>query len=160
MQTETQHALDNIKQSIELLKRHLNLEEAQTRILKIEETSSAVGFWNDQKNAQNLMREKTTLENKIQSINDLENGLNDQLEMLQLANDEQDQELISEIEKAIKNLSVVAGKSKLKLFCRAKRIKIIVLLKFTPVQVVLKHKTGLQCFFECILGGQSREGLK
>ena len=57
MQTETQHALDNIKQSIELLKRHLNLEEAQTRILKIEETSSAVDFWNDQKNAQNLMRE-------------------------------------------------------------------------------------------------------
>ena len=44
MQTEIQHALDNIKQSIELLKRHLNLEEAQTRILKIEETSSAVGF--------------------------------------------------------------------------------------------------------------------
>ena len=64
MQTETQHALDNIKQSIELLKRHLNLEEAQTRILKIEETSSAVDFWNDQKNAQNLMREKTILENK------------------------------------------------------------------------------------------------
>ena len=30
---------------------------------------------------------------------DLENGLNEQLEMLQLANDEQDQELISEIEK-------------------------------------------------------------
>ena len=50
MQTETQHALDNIKQSIELLKRHLNLEEAQSRILKIEETSSATGFWNDQKN--------------------------------------------------------------------------------------------------------------
>ena len=113
MQTEIQHALDNIKQSIELLKRHLNLEEAQTRILRIEETSSAVGFWNDQKNAQNLMREKTTLENKIQSINDLENGLDDQLEMLQLANDEQDQELISEIEKAIKNLSVVAGKKQI-----------------------------------------------
>ena len=113
MQTETQHALDNIKQSIELLKRHLNLEEAQSRILKIEETSSATGFWNDQKNAQNLMREKTTLENKIQSINDLENGLNDQLEMLQLANDEQDQELISETEKAIKNLSVVAGKKQI-----------------------------------------------
>ena len=70
MQTETQHALDNIKQSIELLKRHLNLEEAQTRILKIEETSSAVDFWNDQKNAQNLMREKTILENKIQNIID------------------------------------------------------------------------------------------
>ena len=113
MQTETQHALDSIKQSVELLKRHLNLEEARTRILKIEETSSAVGFWNDQKNAQNLMREKTMLENKIQSINDLENGLNDQLEMLQLANDEQDQELISEIEKAIKNLSVVAGKKQI-----------------------------------------------
>ena len=76
MQTETQHALDNIKQSIELLKRHLNLEEAQTRILKIEETSSAVGFWNDPKNAQNLMREKTTLENnKLQSFLTKENVL-------------------------------------------------------------------------------------
>ena len=40
------------------------------------------------------MREKTTLENKIQSINDLENGLKRPLEMLQLKNDEQDQELI------------------------------------------------------------------
>ena len=43
MQTEIQHALDNIKQSIELLKKHLNLEEAIIRISKIEETSLALG---------------------------------------------------------------------------------------------------------------------
>ena len=54
MQAETQHALDAIKQSIELLKKHVNLEEALTRISKIEQSSTEVNFWNDQKKAQNF----------------------------------------------------------------------------------------------------------
>ena len=113
MQAETQQALDAIKQTIELLKKHVNLEEALTRISQIEESSSEVNFWSDPKKAQNLMREKTMLENRIQNIGELENSLNDQLEMLQLASEEQDKELIDETEKAVRNLAIVAGKKQI-----------------------------------------------
>ncbi len=110
MQAETYQALDAIKQTIELLKTHINLEEALIRISEIEQSSSEENFWNDQKTAQDLMREKTVLEARIKSIHELENGLNEQLEMLQLANEEQDKELITETEKVVQNLAIVAGK--------------------------------------------------
>ena len=110
MQAETQQALDAIKQSIELLKKHVNFEEALIRISKIEESSSEVNFWHDQKKAQNLMREKTLLETQLQSIGELENDLNEQIEMLQLANEEQDTEFIKETEKAVQNLAIIAEK--------------------------------------------------
>ena len=113
MQAETHHALDAIKQSIELLKKHVNLEAALLRISKIEQSSTEVNFWSDQKKAQNLMREKTMLETRIQSIDELENCLNEQLEMLKLAKEEQDNELIKETEEAVQNLAIVAGKKQI-----------------------------------------------
>ena len=113
MQSETQHAIDAIKQSIELLKKHVNLEESLIRISKIEESTSEVNFWNDQKKAQDLMREKTMLETRIQNINELEHSLNEQVELLQLAHEEKDNELIKETENAVQNLSILAGKKQI-----------------------------------------------
>ena len=110
MQAETQHSIDTIQQAIELLKKHVNWEEALNRISQIEESSSATDFWNDQKTAQDLMREKTILETHIQSITELEDGLKEQVQMLELANDEKDEDLINETESSIQKLAVVAGK--------------------------------------------------
>ena len=110
MQAETQHSIDAIEQAILLLKKHVNWQYAIDRIYQIEESSSSTEFWIDQKNAQELMREKTTLEAKIQSIRELEDGLTEQIDMLELANDDQDRDLIKETENAIQQLAVVAGK--------------------------------------------------
>ena len=110
MQAETQHSIDAIEQAILLLKKHVNWQHALDRIAQIEEGSSSSDFWNDQKNAQDLMREKTTIEAQIQSIRELEDGLVEQIEMLELANDEQDRDLIKETENAIQQLAIVAGK--------------------------------------------------
>ena len=110
MQAETQHSIDVIQQAIGLLKKHIDWKEALKRISQIEESSSSTDFWNDQKNAQNLMREKTILETQMQRIRELEDGLTEQVQMLELANDEQDEELIKETENTIQQLAVVAGK--------------------------------------------------
>ena len=110
MQAETQHSLDAIQQAIDLLKKHIGWKEALKRISQIEESSSSTDFWNDQKNAQDLMREKTILETQMQRIRELEDGLTEQVQMLELANDEQDEELIKETENTIQQLAVVAGK--------------------------------------------------
>ena len=110
MQAETQHSIDAIEQAILLLKKHVNWQHALDRISQIEESSSSTDFWNDQKNAQDLMREKTTLESQIQSIKELKDGLAEQIEMLELANDEQDEDLIKETENAIQQLAVIASK--------------------------------------------------
>ena len=110
MQAETQHSIDAIEQAIELLKKYVNWQKALDRISQIEESSSSTDFWTNQKNAQKLMREKTTLETQIQSIKEIEDGLTEQVEMLELANVEQDRDLIKETENAIQQLAVVAGK--------------------------------------------------
>ena len=110
MQAETQHSIDAIEQAILLLKKHVNWQNALDRISQIEESSSSTDFWNDQKNAQELMREKTILEAQIQSIKELNDGLAEQIEMLELANDEQDGDLIKETENAIQQLAVIASK--------------------------------------------------
>ena len=110
MQAETQHSIDAIEQAIELLKKYVNWQNALDRISQIEESSSSTDFWTNQKNAQDLMREKTTLETQIQSIKEIEDGLTEQVEMLELANVEQDRDLIEETENAIQQLAVVAGK--------------------------------------------------
>ncbi|MBT5573825.1 peptide chain release factor 2 [Alphaproteobacteria bacterium] len=113
MQAETQHSLDAIKQAIDLLKQHVDWQQALNRISEIEAKSSEPDFWNDQQTAQDLMREKTTLETQIQNIRELQDGLTEQLEMLELANDEQDEELIHETENSIKQLSLIAGKKQI-----------------------------------------------
>ena len=110
MQAETQHSIDAIEQAILLLKKHVNWQNALDRISQIEESSSSTDFWNDQKNAQELMREKTILEAQIQSIKELNDGLAEQIEMLELAIDEQDGDLIKETENAIQQLAVIASK--------------------------------------------------
>ncbi len=49
MQAETQHSIDAIEQAILLLKKHVNWQHTLDRISQIEESSSSMDFWNDEK---------------------------------------------------------------------------------------------------------------
>jgi len=59
------------------------------------------------------MRERTSLENQIQSVRDLESGLADNLELIEMGEAEGDEEIIADAEAVIVGLGKIAAKSRI-----------------------------------------------
>lgn len=74
------------------------------KLEKINEKVTAEGFWNDRENAQKLLREKKSLENRIESYEALETELSDIRELIELAEEENDEETAQEILKSADSL--------------------------------------------------------
>lgn len=70
-------------------------------------------FWNDSEKAQGLMRERTRLEAGLADIDGLSQGLADNLELLELAEAEDDADVAAEAEKALKDIQGRAAKAEL-----------------------------------------------
>ena len=110
MRAETQSLVDEIKQAISLLRRHLDWEKAQTRLVYLNEQAEDPDLWNDSDNAQKLMRERQHLETSINSINGLETEMNDSLELIEMGEEEDDAEIVAEAESTIQKLHKTLGK--------------------------------------------------
>ncbi|MGO4405298.1 peptide chain release factor 2 [Bosea sp. RAF48] len=102
MRPEIQTQLDNAKQSIGLLRRHLDWDQAQRRLAELNALSEGPDFWNDAEAAQKLMRERTSLETQIEGISKLERDLDDALTLIELGEMEEDDATVTEGEQAIK----------------------------------------------------------
>ncbi|WP_454656852.1 peptide chain release factor 2 [Bosea beijingensis] len=102
MRPEIQTQLDNAKQSIGLLRRHLDWDQAQRRLAELNALSEGPDFWNDAETAQKLMRERTSLETQIEGIIKLERELDDALTLIELGEMESDDATVTEGEQAIK----------------------------------------------------------
>ncbi len=70
-------------------------------------------MWDDQENAQKIMRERTVLENSIQTIRDIENGLAEHIALIEMAEQENDQSIIKEAEEEIAKLKKIASQKEL-----------------------------------------------
>lgn len=62
-------------------------------------------LWNDPQEAQKLMRERQSLDDNIRSINGLSQGLEDNIGLIELGEEEGDQSVIEEAEAAIRSMS-------------------------------------------------------
>ena len=58
MQAETLAKIEVIQSSLELLRKHVNFDDAQDRLAALEAQTTASDFWNDQAEAQRVMRKK------------------------------------------------------------------------------------------------------
>ena len=54
-------------------------------------------FWSDQEKAQKVLKEKKSIENRLEEYADLEKELGDIEELIELADEEDDEEMASEI---------------------------------------------------------------
>ena len=113
MQAEIQAATHAIKTAVELLRRHIDWDAAIEKQRIYEEQIAIGGFWDDQASAQKIMRAKNHLDAQLQTIKMLEAEFSDQLELLSLAEDENDQDMIDEASKALLELARIAGKKQL-----------------------------------------------
>ena len=113
MNPETHAAVEIIKTAVILLKRHVDWERALKTLSRLESEISQPSFWDNQENAQKVMREKTHLDSQVTAIRHLEETLIDQIDMVSLATEEGDEEMVAEAEAAIAELAVLAGKKQL-----------------------------------------------
>ncbi|HAE03799.1 MAG TPA: peptide chain release factor 2 [Rhodospirillaceae bacterium] len=113
MRAETQAVVDELKQSLELLRRHLDWDVSTKRLEELNARVEDPTLWDDPTAAQKVMRERSSLETRISGFLDLESGLNDNVEMIELAEAEGDQDLITEAESALGSLRDVAAKQQL-----------------------------------------------
>ncbi|MEQ8665931.1 MAG: peptide chain release factor 2 [Rhodospirillales bacterium] len=114
MRAEIDAISQQIKQSIELLRRHLDYDQALRRLDELNTLAEDGNLWNDPDKAQAIMRERDSLDKAIAEIDAFESDLNDNVEMIELAEVEGEQALIEEAESAISALRDKTAQAELK----------------------------------------------
>ncbi|MCH8239529.1 MAG: peptide chain release factor 2 [Proteobacteria bacterium] len=110
MRAETQTIADAIRQSLELLRRHLDPERTGERLAELNRQVEAPGFWDQSQKAQKLMRQRQRLEDALSAFEQLEREFADNLELIELGEQEKDAEVVAEAELALQKLHRVAQK--------------------------------------------------
>ncbi|MDF1791885.1 MAG: peptide chain release factor 2 [Thalassobaculaceae bacterium] len=110
MRAETTQTLDEIKQSIELLRRHLDWDVALTRLSELDALTQDQSLWDDPGRAQTLMQERTRLEKQIEDVRVLDRTVEDSVMMIELGEAEGDGDTVAEAEKELEAVRVKAEK--------------------------------------------------
>ncbi|WP_148301497.1 peptide chain release factor 2 [Asaia prunellae] len=109
MSAETEALSEQIKQSVALLRRHLDWDAAQTRLAELNHRVEDPDLWNDADAAQKLMRERTLLATQIEGVEKIERDTADMLELVELAEEEQDQDTVAEAVATLRKLAEQAN---------------------------------------------------
>ncbi|MBM6595826.1 peptide chain release factor 2 [Microvirga pudoricolor] len=110
MRAEIEHLVDETKQSVGLLRRHLDWDTAQRRLAELNAQAEDPDLWNDAETAQKVMRERTSLEDQINAIKRLEQELEDAITLIELGEMEEDEGTVKEGEEAIRALQDEAAR--------------------------------------------------
>ena len=113
MQAETLAKIEIIQSSLELLRKHISFDDASDRLAALEAQTTVSDFWNDQAEAQRVMREKNKLERQLNAIMSLQSELTDAVELIELGAVEGDIEIVAEAESTIASLVTIAEKRQL-----------------------------------------------
>ncbi len=113
MQAETAAKIDTIKTAVDLLCKHVRYDDAKARLTDLEVAISDGDFWNDNVNAQKIMREKNRLERQLSVIDGLQSEMDDVLALIELGVAENDEEIVADAESSLSSLVRIAEKRQL-----------------------------------------------
>ncbi|WP_110332638.1 peptide chain release factor 2 [Nitrosomonas eutropha] len=97
--------LDDLKHRGEILRRYLDFDAKQVRLTELERQSEDPAIWNDPARAQELGREKKSLENIVFTLRSIDRQLQDAQELLQIAQEESDDETLHSISEDVAGLA-------------------------------------------------------
>ncbi|MEC5321790.1 peptide chain release factor 2 [Aurantimonas sp. A3-2-R12] len=104
MRAEIETMVDEIKQAISLLRRHLDWDQSLKRLDHLNQKAEDPSIWDDAAEAQKLMRERQHLDEAVSSIKRLDQSLSDNVELIAMGEEEGDSEIVTEAEKAIRGI--------------------------------------------------------
>ncbi|MCU0887944.1 MAG: peptide chain release factor 2 [Rubritepida sp.] len=81
---------EQITASVALLRRHLDWDAANARLAELNAKAEDPGLWNNPDAAQQVMRERTRLAGQIEGVQRLDQEVRDALELIELAEAEED----------------------------------------------------------------------
>ncbi|TAL84030.1 MAG: peptide chain release factor 2 [Beijerinckiaceae bacterium] len=90
MRAEAEALRESIKQSLGLLRRHLDVDVSTRRLAELNARAEDPTLWNDAEAAQKIMRERTELEDRLGSLGRFEAELEDALTLVELGESEGD----------------------------------------------------------------------
>lgn len=109
MKAETESVIAEIEKSLALLRQRLDWETALHRLEEFNARAEDPELWNDPVNAQKVMRERQKLSDGIDGYQELAQGLEDNVELIELGEAEEDEEVVAEAETALAELKETAA---------------------------------------------------
>ena len=113
MRAETQAQIEAIRKSLSLLAQRMDHETAAHRLEEFDAMIEDPNLWNDQERAQKLMRERQQLIDALGTYESIKRDLSDNVELIELGEMEDDAEIVSEAEAALKALTEKAAAKEL-----------------------------------------------
>ncbi len=113
MRAETQNIVAEIEKSLELLAQRMDYETAPHRLEEFNARVEDPNLWDNPENAQKLMRERQLLVDAIETYESIKTDLSDNIELIELGEMEEDEEVVTDAEEAIKKLKTKAAKKEL-----------------------------------------------
>jgi len=108
MRAEAQAHVEHIQAALALLRRFLDWDRAVRRLDELNARVEDPTLWNDQRQAQEVMRERTRLDTAIGATRAIEKDMNETVELIEMAEAEGDDDLVSE---GIASLAALAEKA-------------------------------------------------
>ncbi|MFZ0527982.1 MAG: peptide chain release factor 2 [Xanthobacteraceae bacterium] len=104
MRAEITAIVDEIKQSLSLLRRHLDVDKARARLAELDALAEDPNLWDDPQRASRVMQERTALDDNLTALSRIEQERDDQITMIELGEAEKDQTVVAEAEAALRKL--------------------------------------------------------
>ncbi|MFB2530979.1 peptide chain release factor 2 [Paracoccus sp. p4-l81] len=113
MRAEMQNTVEKIQKSLRLLGQRMDLETAPHRLEEFNALIEDGDLWSDPARAQKLMRDRQVLMDKLAAYRQIESGLNDNVELIELGEAEGDTEIVTDAEQGLRDLAVLAADKEL-----------------------------------------------
>ena len=104
MKAEIQLKFNEVDYALDILKKHVDWNNSISKLRELSSLIENPSFWNDSSKAQIIMRDKTNLEKIIETIKNIENEKLDLIDILYLAEQENDNDLIEDTNLQIEDL--------------------------------------------------------
>lgn len=104
MRSEAQTMIDAIRKSLALLSRRMDRDTADERLSELDGLLEDPDLWDDPKRAQDLMKRRQELSESIESYDSILRELEDAVELIDMAIEENESEVVAEAEAALSQL--------------------------------------------------------
>ncbi|MBE3637044.1 peptide chain release factor 2 [Mangrovicoccus algicola] len=113
MRAEIQNLVAEIEKSLKLLAQRMDIETAPHRLEEFNAMTENPDLWNDPDKAQKLMRDRQMLVDQLGNYESLKQDLADNVELIELGEMEDDREVVTEAEEAIRRVRDSAAQKEL-----------------------------------------------
>ena len=97
MRSDINNLVSNIESSMNLIRKRISWEDSKKRLEELNALAESTNLWDTPITAQKLMRERQQISSSIDEYNIMESDLAENLELLDLAVSEDDQDIISDL---------------------------------------------------------------